>query len=90
VRVEPGSWTADASAWLQEQIAAHPEMSKQELRKWCSKNYPYHMRRGWAYKAWLKAMRMYFNPQAVRPIVYGEKRASADELEKAGQQRLIA
>lgn len=83
------SWTDTSAEWLQEQIKAHPEMSKDELRKWCSKNYPFHMRRGWAYKAWLKAMRAYFNPQAVRPKVAGEIRPSSAELEKHGQQRLI-
>jgi len=45
------SWTDRSADWLQEQIKAHPEMSKEELRKWCSKNYPWYERRGWAYKA---------------------------------------
>lgn len=83
------SWTTDSAEWLQEQIKAHPEMSKAELRKWCSQNYPYCQRSGWAYKAWLKALRAYFSPQAVRPIVHGETRPSAEELEKLGQQRLL-
>lgn len=83
------SWTENSAAWLQEQIKAHPEMNKVELRKWCAKNYPYAERKGWAYKAWLKAMRAYFNPQAVRPVVYGGMRASLEELEKHGQTRLI-
>lgn len=85
------SWTETSAAWIHDQVKAHPEMSKADLCKWCSKNYPYAERRGWAYKAWLKAMRAYFNPQAVRP----PKRAgvvapSTVELERAGQQRLIA
>lgn len=84
------SWTDSSAEWLQEQIKAHPEMDKPTLRRWCSKNYPWHERSGWAYKAWLKAMRAYFNPEAVRP----PKRAgvvvpSPAELEKAGQARLI-
>lgn len=83
------SWTDDAAAWLQQQIKDHPEMSKDELRKWCSKNYPYSTRRGWAYKAWLKALRAYFNPQAVRPKRAGKIEASADELEKQGQLRML-
>jgi hypothetical protein len=61
------SWTGRSATWLQRQIKAHPEMSKAELRRWCSKNYPYAWRRGWAYKAWLKALRVYFDPQAQRP-----------------------
>lgn len=84
------SWTDDSAAWLQEQVKAHPEMTKPELRKWCSANYPYDMRRGWAYKAWLKALRAYFNPQAVRPRRRsGRIEPSAAELEKAGQMRML-
>lgn len=84
------SWTTDSAEWLAEQVKAHPEMSKAELRRWCSKNYPYAQRSGWAYKAWLKALRAYFNPQAVRPVRAGKTQPSADELERAGQQRLLA
>lgn len=84
------SWTDHSADWLQEQIKAHPEMSKEELRKWCAKNYPYSQRSGWAYKAWLKALRAYFKPQAVRPKRGGKTEPSAEELEKRGQQRLIA
>lgn len=83
------SWTDESAAWLQEQVKAHPEMTKPELRKWCSQNYPFHERRGWAYKAWLKALRAYFNPQAVRPIRAGKIEPSAAELEARGQQRLL-
>lgn len=83
------SWTDDAAAWLQEQIKAHPDMSKQDLRRWCSKNYPYSQKSGWAYKAWLKALRAYFNPQAVKPKRCGVLQPSHETLEKAGQQRLI-
>ena len=83
------SWTDHSAEWLQEQVKAHPEMSKEELRKWCSKNYPFAERRGWAYKAWCKALRAYFNPQAVRPKRGGVIQPSAEELEKRGQQRLL-
>lgn len=83
------SWTDTSAAWLQEQIAAHPEMSKAELRRWCSKNYPFAQRSGWAYKAWLKALRAYFDPQASRPIRNGRVELSPAELEARGQQRLI-
>lgn len=83
------SWTTDSAEWISEQIKAHPEMSKAELRKHCSKNYPFQERKGWAYKAWLKAMRAYFNPQAVRPVIKGVQRPSVEELEKLGQKRLL-
>lgn len=83
------SWTEDAAAWLQEQAKAHPEMTKPELRKWCRQNYPYYQRSGWAYKAWLKALRMYFEPQAVRPVRGGKRQPSAAELEKQGQGVLL-
>ena len=83
------SWTDDAAAWLQEQIKAHPSMSKKDLRRWCSKNYPYNQKSGWAYKAWLKALRAYFDPQAVRPKRKGGLQPSARELEERGQQRIF-
>lgn len=83
------SWTDTSAAWLHEQIKAHPEMDKKQLRAWCAKNYPFSERSGWAYKAWLRAMRAYFNPQAVRPIRSGRTEPSATELERRGQQRLI-
>lgn len=82
------SWTEHSAEWLQEQIKAHPEMDRKQLRAWCAKNYPFEQRKGWAYKAWLKAMRAYFNPQAVRPVRNGITELSAAELEKLGQQRL--
>jgi hypothetical protein len=83
------SWTTDSAEWLAEQVKAHPEMTKPELRRWCSKNYPYAQRSGWAYKAWTKALRAYFDPQAVRPVRAGKTQPSAGELERAGQQRLF-
>ena len=83
------SWTDTSADWLQKQIKAHPELDKKQLRAWCGKNYPFAQRSGWAYKAWLKAMRAYFNPQSVRPIVHGKTQASTAELEKQGQIRLI-
>lgn len=83
------SWTTRSAEWLQEQIKKHPSMDKKELRKWCSKNYPYAEKKGWAYKAWCKAMRQYFEPQAVRPVRNGKKELSPSELEKQGQMRLM-
>jgi len=83
------SWTDTSADWLQEQIKAHPDLDKKQLRAWCGKNYPFAHKTGWAYKAWLKAMRAYFNPQAVKPIRKGKSEPSTEELEKHGKQRLI-
>lgn len=54
------SWYERSYGWIQQQQLEHPELSRDELRKHCSKNYPFHHRWGWAYKSWLKAMREYF------------------------------
>jgi hypothetical protein len=59
-RIEPGSWTDASITWIANQRAAHPEATAKELERICRKNYPYQQRKGWAYKAWLKAMRIYF------------------------------
>lgn len=83
------SWTDTSAEWLQEQIKAHPDMSPAELRRLCRANYPFAQRSGWAYKAWLKALRAYFNPQAVRPVRAGKTEPSPAELEAAGQLRLL-
>lgn len=82
------SWTDQSAAWLAQAIADHPDMSKAELRRWCRKNYPFSQRNGWAYKAWLKALRAYFNPQAVRPVRSGHTELSPAELEAHGQLRV--
>lgn len=83
------SWTEDSAAWIAVQAKAHPEMTKAELEKHCRKNYPWAHRAGWAYKAWLKAMRAYFRPQAVRPVRGGHTEPSHEELERLGQGRLL-
>lgn len=83
------SWTDHSAEWIAEQVKAHPEMDKKQLEKHCRHNYPYAERMGWAYKAWLKAMRAYFNPQAKRPIRRGKTEPSPAELEKHGQGRLL-
>lgn len=83
------SWSDESAAWLQAQIQAHPDMDSAQLRSWCRKNYPFSERKGWAYKAWLKTLRRYFNPQAVRPVLAGTTQPSAAELEAAGQLRLF-
>jgi hypothetical protein len=83
------SWSDESAAWLQQAIADHPGMSKAELRRWCRANYPFAERAGWAYKAWLKTLRAYFNPQAVRPVRRGHTEPSPAELEARGQLRLL-
>lgn len=83
------SWTEVSAEWIKAQAEAHPEMDMKTLRKHCSSNYPFMQRSGWAYKAWLKAMRAFFNPQAIRPVRRGKIQPSADELESRGQLRLI-
>jgi len=83
------SWTDHSAAWIAEQVKAHPEMDMKALEKHCRANYPFHMRRGWAYKAWLKAMRAYFRPQSTRPKRAGRIEPTSEELEKRGQFRLL-
>lgn len=57
------SWYTDSYAWIQQQQAEHPGLNRAELRKYCSANYPYDMRSGWAYKSWLRAMNTFFGKQ---------------------------
>jgi len=54
------SWYITSYGWIKEQERNNPDMSREELRNHCSKNYPYAERKGWAYKAWLSAMRDVF------------------------------
>ena len=54
------SWYTSSYGWIQKQQLEHPELDRDELRKHCSKNYPWDMRKGWAYKSFLKAMREHF------------------------------
>ena len=54
------SWYESSWSWIQQQCQAHPELSREELRKHCSRNYPYDMRRGWAYRSFLRAMHDHF------------------------------
>lgn len=82
------SWSNESAAWLAKAIADHPDMDKAQLRRWCRSNYPFAQRKGWAYKAWLKTLRAYFNPQAVRPVRAHRTEPSPAELEARGQLRL--
>ena len=54
------SWYVTSYGWIKEQERQNPDMTKEELRKYCSKNYPFAERKGWAYKAWLSAMKDVF------------------------------
>lgn len=54
------TWYAESYGWIKQQQIENPHLTKQELRKHCSKNYPFAERRGHAYKAFLSAMRDIF------------------------------
>ncbi len=54
------SWYAESCGWINQQRMENPDLSHIELRKHCSKNYPFRERRGYAYKAFLQAMRDQF------------------------------
>ncbi len=72
------SWYAKAMGFIKEQKLKHPEMNRTQLRRHCSKNYPLEERAGYAYKAFLEAMRDEFG------------RARRDpEPERAGQTDFI-
>lgn len=72
------SWRDRARQIIAEQEQAHPELQGDALRKHCSKNYPFAQRRGFAYKAWLAAMRERF----------GDRGAPA-RAERDGQELLF-
>jgi len=54
------SWYAESYGWIKLQQLENPELSMPDLRKYCSKNYPFAERKGYAYKAFLEAMRDVF------------------------------
>ena len=56
------SWYGESYGWIKKQQLENPHLSREALRKWCSKNYPFRERSGYAYKAFLKAMRDVFGP----------------------------
>lgn len=61
-RIEPGSWTDRASRHIETVIAGQPDdASFEEKIKSIDQSYPFMMRQGWAYKAWLKARRDWIN-----------------------------
>ena len=61
------SWYAQSYSWIKKQQIENKDMSKAELRKHCSKNYPYSQRSGYAYKAFLQAMRDVFGAARTQP-----------------------
>jgi hypothetical protein len=71
------TWRDAAERFIAEQREAHPELGRDELKKHCSKNYPFAHRRGWAYKAFLAAMRKQFGT-----------RSKSMAAEKQGQAQL--
>lgn len=54
------SWYAKIYGWIKMQQLENPGMSHDELKKHCSKNYPFCERKGHAYKSFLQAMRDVF------------------------------
>lgn len=54
------TWHTRATIAIKKTMQANPGMDHKELRALCSKNYPFEERTGWAYKAWLRAMREIF------------------------------
>ncbi len=61
------SWYTESHSWICAQKIKHPEFNHSEMRKHCSKNYPFSERSGYAYKAFLKAMRDHFGA-AKKPV----------------------
>jgi hypothetical protein len=54
------SWYAKSYGWIKKQQMDNPDMSTQELKRFCAKHYPFIERRGYAYKSFLKAQRDIF------------------------------
>lgn len=54
------TWYAESYRWIKKQQAENPGLNNQEMRRHCSKNYPFQERRGAAYKGFLSAMRDVF------------------------------
>lgn len=88
LRVKTGSWTDHSLDWIDRQ-ERETRLHGKELEKHCRKNYPYARRQGWAYKAWLKAMRIRFRLQAVQLVRGGRMQLSQAQLERLGQRRLF-
>lgn len=50
------SWYSKSLSFIKQQQIEHPELPHAEMRKHCSKNYPFRERSGFAYKSFLRAM----------------------------------
>jgi len=59
------SWRTNTLAFIHEQRLKNPDMKHAELKRHCSKNYPFYARSGAAYKGFLKAMRETFGRKTV-------------------------
>lgn len=59
-----GSWTDRSLDWISRMREQNKGLTTKEIERLCRKNYPYDQRKGWAYKAWLKAMRISSRGQA--------------------------
>ena len=57
------SWYEKSCRIIHAQLAEVKHLETKDQKRHCSKNYPYRERRGWAYQAWLKAMRDIFHPE---------------------------
>ena len=73
------SWYGESYGWIKLQELENPNLDRKELRKHCSKNYPFRERKGYAYKAFLEAMRDVFGaarkpkPTAQKDMLYDDK-----------------
>lgn len=84
--IREGSWTELSLEWIAKQRAAMPAASSAELERHCRQNYPFQMRKGWAYKAWLKAMRFYFRPGPDgRPVLQDKRCPKTSDLFNDGE-----
>lgn len=61
------TWHATSTEWIQRQARDNPHMNRADLKKHCSKNYPFSQRQGHAYKAFLRAMREQFGTARRNP-----------------------
>lgn len=64
------SWYERSISYINWQKNENPDLDNEELRKVCSKGYPWLPRSGWPYKAFLRAMRDTF-----RPVEAAQKKA---------------
>lgn len=71
---------------IDEIVAENKGLDAKEMRKKISANYPFDMRKGWAYRVWLAEVKLYFaenHPNEERPI-----RTNAERLRRAKESKL--